>query len=193
MQVKTKRAVVFISIVALALIAGILIGIGWDLYERLVMPDKYRAIVSKYSALYDIPEEIIFSVIQVESNFQISAKSHAGAMGLMQIIPSTFEWLTSKAHLNENLLTVALYDPEVNIRYGTYYLSYLAKKFDYDWTVVSAAYNAGEGRVLAWLESGEYTDDNGDLIKIPIKETKAYVKKINDAIDTYTKLYPELT
>ena len=114
-------------------------------------------------------------------------------MGLMQMMPSTFEWLTSDEHLDEALPKDALFDPEVNIRYGTYYLSYLAKKFDYDWTIVSAAYNAGEGRVLAWLESGEYTDDSGNLIKIPIKETRAYVKKINDAIDTYTKLYPELT
>lgn len=188
MQVKTKRAVVFISIVALALIVGILIGIAWDLYERFVMPDKYQAIVSKYSELYDIPKEIIFSVIKVESNFQISAKSHAGALGLMQMLPSTFEWLTGEDHLDENLLTVSLYDPEVNIRYGTYYLRYLKNKFE-DWDTVLAAYNAGEGNVIKWLDNEKYSSDGKTLTQIPVKETRNYVKKVNNEIAIYRNMF----
>lgn len=186
-------AIPLILITIISIILGIIINAVWNYIEFKNNPTTYNEIVKKYSLEYGVPERVIFATIKTESSFRSDAVSSAGAMGLMQMMPSTFEWLTSDEHLDESLPKDALFDPEVSIRYGTYYLSYLAKKFDYDWTVVSAAYNAGEGRVLAWLESGEYTDDNGDLIKIPIKETKAYVKKINDAIDTYTKLYPELT
>jgi soluble lytic murein transglycosylase len=186
-------AIPLILITIISIILGIIINAVRNYIEIKNNPTTYNEIVKKYSLEYGVPERVIFATIKTESSFRSDAVSSAGAMGLMQMMPSTFEWLTSDEHLDESLPKDALFDPEVSIRYGTYYLSYLAKKFDYDWTVVSAAYNAGEGRVLAWLESGEYTDDNGDLIKIPIKETKAYVKKINDAIDTYTKLYPELT
>lgn len=186
-------AIPLILITIISIILGIIINAVWNYIELKNNPTTYSEIVKKYSLEYGVPERIIYATIKTESSFRSDAVSSSGAMGLMQMMPSTFEWLTSDEHLDEALPKDALFDPEVNIRYGTYYLSYLAKKFDYDWTIVSAAYNAGEGRVLAWLESGEYTDDSGNLIKIPIKETRAYVKKINDAIDTYTKLYPELT
>ena len=186
-------AIPLILITIISIILGIIINAVWNYIELKNNPTTYNEIVKKYSLEYGVPERIIYATIKTESSFRSDAVSSSGAMGLMQMMPSTFEWLTSDEHLDEALPKDALFDPEVNIRYGTYYLSYLAKKFDYDWTIVSAAYNAGEGRVLAWLESGEYTDDSGNLIKIPIKETRAYVKKINDAIDTYTKLYPELT
>ena len=186
-------AIPLILITIISIILGIIINAVWNYIELKNNPTTYNEIVKKYSLEYGVPERIIYATIKTESSFRSDAVSSSGAMGLMQMMPSTFEWLTSDEHLDEALPKDALFDPEVNIRYGTYYLSYLAKKFDYDWTIVSAAYNAGESRVLAWLESDEYTDDSGNLIKIPIKETRAYVKKINDAIDTYTKLYPELT
>ena len=186
-------AIPLILITIISIILGIIINAVWNYIELKNNPTTYNEIVKKYSLEYGVPERIIYATIKTESSFRSDAVSSSGAMGLMQMMPSTFEWLTSDEHLDEALPKDALFDPEVSIRYGTYYLSYLAKKFDYDWTVVSVAYNAGEGRVLAWLESGEYTDDNGELVKIPIKETRSYVKKINDAIDTYTKLYPELT
>ena len=193
MNEKSKRVLSLLLILALSLALGLLIDFVWQLAEKATHPQDYSELVTKYSKEYNVPEDVIYATIKVESNFDPNAISSVGARGLMQIMPSTFEWLTGDEHLGEHLLPIMLFEPEVNIRYGTYYLSYLAKKFDYDWNIVSAAYNAGEGRVLEWLESDEYTDENGNLIKIPKKETKAYVKKINDAIDTYTKLYPELT
>ena len=111
----------------------------------------------------------------------------------MQIMPSTFESLTSDEHLGEHLTTDKLTDPETSIKYGTYYLAYLHRMFDYNWNNAFAAYNAGPGRVFEWLDTEEHNDGNGNLVNIPFKETKSYVKKVNDAIDMYTKLYPELT
>ena len=193
MKNNKSSAIALILIVIISVILGIIINSVWNYIETKNHPTSYDEIVKKYSVEYGGPERVIFATIKTESSFRSDAVSSAGAMGLMQMMPSTFEWLTSDEHLDEHLSTDSLFDPEVSIRYGTYYLSYLARKFDYDWTVVSAAYNAGEGRVANWLEDGKYTDSNGELIKIPIKETRSYVKKISDAIDTYSRLYPHLT
>ena len=188
MKIKTKRTVVFISIIAIALIVGILIGLCWDLYDRFAAPYKYQQYIAKYSAEYDIPEEIIFAVIKIESSFRASVTSPVGAMGLMQMMPDTFEWLTGKYHLDENLSASSLYDPEVNIRYGTYYLRYLKDKFG-DWSTVLAAYNAGEGNVAKWLADERYSSDGKTLHTIPFSETESYVKKVNNEIGIYRTLY----
>ena len=67
-------------------------------------------------------------------------------------------------------------------------MSYLYMRYK-RWDAVFAAYNAGFGRVDQWLPDPEYTDEDGNLIRIPIAETKKYVKKVNDAIDVYKRLY----
>ena len=188
MKIKTKRTVVFVSIIAIALIVGILIGLCWDLYDRFAAPYKYQQYIEKYSAEYDIPEEIIFAVIKIESSFRASVTSPVGAMGLMQMMPDTFEWLTGNYHLGENLTTLSLYDPEINIKYGTYYLRYLKDKFG-DWNTVLAAYNAGEGNVSKWLADERYSSDGKTLHTIPFAETENYVKKVNNEIGIYRILY----
>ena len=193
MRNNRSSALSLVLIVIVSVILGIIINSVWNYIEIKNHPTTYDDIVKKYSVEYGVPERVIFATIKTESSFKSDAVSSAGAMGLMQMMPSTFEWLTSDEHLDEYLTTDSLFEPEVSIKYGTYYLSYLARKFDYDWTVVSAAYNAGEGRVANWLSDGNYTDDNGDLVKIPIKETRSYVKKVSDAIEMYSKLHPELT
>lgn len=181
--------------VAVLLIIVIAFGIafGIDLLcnkvEEGVYPLEYSEYVETYSEEYNIPEYVIYAVIKVESNFDPLAKSGVGAMGLMQMMPNTFEWLTGSSHLGEGLPAESLYIPKVSIRYGTYYLSYLYKKFDYNWDTALAAYNGGEGNVAEWLEDPEYSDGEGNLTYIPIKETRNYVKKVNSAIDAYKRLY----
>ena len=143
----------------------------------------------KYSAKYNVPEYLIYAVIKVESNFDPLAESSAGARGLMQMTESTFKWLTGSAHLQEYLPFEALYIPEVSIRYGTYYLSYLMRRFDHNTDTVIAAYNAGETKVSEWLNDPEYSDGNGGLASIPYAETRGYVKKVNYAIEKYKEIY----
>lgn len=188
MRSNTKRAAVFICIIAASLALGILIGVCWDVYDQTRLPYKYRDYVLKYSAEYSVPEEIIFAVIKVESGFRANAKSKAGAVGLMQVMPKTFEWLTGKTHLDEQLPSVMLYDPEVNIRYGAYYLRYLKNKFE-DWSTVFAAYNGGEGNVAKWLKDSTYSDDGVTLKSIPIEETSNYVKKVNNEIGVFREMF----
>ncbi len=116
---------------------------------------------------------MILSVIRAESDFHPDATSPVGAKGLMQLMPDTFAWLCEE--LNEAHAEGEITDPETNIRFGSYYLSYLFEKFG-SWRVALAAYNAGEGRVAEWLQDPTLAS-GGALRRIPYPETAAYVKK----------------
>ena len=155
------------------------------------MPEEYKPFVEKYSEEYGVPKELIYAVIKTESGFDSSAVSNKGAVGLMQIMPATFEWLTNDI-LHEHLGKGMLYDPETNIKYGTYYLSRLYGRFG-DWDTALAAYNGGEGNVSEWLSDPRYSDDgkklNIDKIPSEFKETENYVKKVNKAQKKYNELY----
>ena len=191
MNIQLKRFIAILLIVCLSVGLGVLINEVWNAIDRKLHPLNYEEIISACSEEFDVPKYIIYATIKVESDFDPKAVSSAGALGLMQMMPSTFEWLTGDDHLGEHLSKRKLDDPEVSIRYGTYYLSYLYKKFDYNWDTAFAAYNAGEGNVAKWLKDPKYSDGKGNLTDIPFKETENYVKKINNAIDTYSELYDE--
>ena len=95
----------------------------------------------------------------------------------MQILPSTGEWIASNLSIEE-YSSEDLFDPEVNIRFGCFYLAYLHTRFSDDWAVY-AAYNAGEGRVERWLDSGVTRDT------VPIEETKEYIRRVERALINY--------
>jgi len=158
--------------------------------DRALYPREYSELVEKYAKQYDVPENLVYAVIRTESSFNPKAVSRAGAVGLMQMMPSTFRWLTDDI-LAEGLEDDALYDPEVNIRYGTYYLRRMYDRYG-DWETALASYNAGSGNVDSWLLDPVLTDWRGDLIteRIPFEETKNYVKKVVKAYDAYNRLYP---
>lgn len=153
--------------------------------SRVVYPRKYSDAVERYSKAYGVPASIIYAVIKTESNFDPCAVSSAGAVGLMQIMPSTFAWLMGL--MSEMHETSALYDPEINIRYGTYFLRYLYDHYGrYD--TAFAAYNAGMGNVSRWLDSAEHSHD-GKLINIPFPETADYVRLVTRRAMRYEKIY----
>ncbi len=189
MKASFKRFAVIAIILIISIVLGIVVDLLWDSAEKHAHPNDYIQYVRQYAYEYNIPESVIFAVIKVESDFDAQAESYAGACGLMQMMPKTFEWLTSDEHLGEHLNKSELFDAEVNIRYGTYYLNYLYQKFDRNMDTALAAYNAGEGNVASWLKDAEYSDGNGNLIKIPFEETENYVKKVNKEIQTYKELY----
>lgn len=148
-------------------------------------PILYSEYVEKYSKEYGVPEIVIYSTIKAESNFDPNAVSVADACGLMQILPSTFNSLV--AELDGTETGGDIFDPEINIKYGTYYLSKLYKRFG-EWKTVHAAYNAGETRVASWLTNEKYAKD-GKLTNIPYKETSNYVIRIANYKEKYKELY----
>ena len=148
-------------------------------------PRKYSDLVERYSDIYQVSPAIVYAVIKTESSFHPQAISSAGAMGLMQIMPTTFLWLAEL--MGESHTVESLYDPEINIRYGIFYLKYLLDRYQ-DYRLALAAYNAGPGNVEKWLSSDIYAKE-GALVFIPFSETRSYVKKVLRRTQLYEKLY----
>lgn len=184
----SKIAIIAI-IIAVSILFGVAVNLLWSAFRRYVYPDNYLNYVQQYAYEYNVPEPMILAVIKTESDFDPRAQSSAGAIGLMQLLPSTFLELTSDKHLSENLSEEDLYIPEINIKYGTYYLSLMHKQFDNNWDNALCAYNAGPGNVSKWLSDPEYSDGNGNLTYIPFKETRNYLKKVNKQTEIYRNLY----
>ncbi len=186
---RTRRPLIIVLILVIAVAAGFLTDLLITLVEKAIYPIKFESYVEDAAAEYGVPEEIVYALIECESNFDSGAVSRAGAVGLCQLLPETFDWLTNDI-LYEHLAPGMLYDPETNIRYGVYYLSRLYDRYA-DWSLVFAAYNAGPGRVDEWLENPDYADGEGGLKKIPFRETRQYVEKMEKAWAKYEELYGE--
>ena len=160
---------------------------GYFFFLHRAYPTTYKELVETYSEEYNVPPELIFAVIKTESKFKKNALSNSGAIGLMQIMPETFSWL--QTHISDKALDEEkLKDPKINIKYGTYFLSYLKKKYK-DEKVQLSAYNAGIGTVEKWLKNKEYSSDGKTLKKIPYKETENYVGEVLKSLEKYKKLY----
>lgn len=179
--------------VMIAFIAVLAIGLGFladfliTCLEKNAYPREYAEYVEVYAESYGVPEGLVYAVIRTESSFDSGAVSPVGAVGLMQLMPSTFEWLTDDK-LFEHLESGMLYDPETNIKYGTYCLSFLYDRYG-DWELALAAYNGGLGNVDEWLEDDKYADGEGRLKRIPFKETRQFVARVTDAWEMYERLY----
>ncbi|MGL5257874.1 MAG: lytic transglycosylase domain-containing protein [Proteocatella sp.] len=150
-------------------------------------PIKYQKAVEKYSKQYDVDKYLVYSVMKQESNFKKDAVSRAGARGLMQITEDTFNWLSVKMKVNKYEYD-DLFDPEVNIMYGVFFISYLQDRFE-DNRTVTAAYNAGINVTRRWLKDERYSDDGISLKYIPYKETSNYVEIVNKNYNKYIEIY----
>ena len=149
----------------------------------LLYPVKYKNEINKYSAEYGFERRLIYAVVKTESGFDKDAESGAGASGLMQLMPSTADFIADKTGCGE-ISGADLFVPEINIKLGCAYLRYLADKFG-DKKLALYAYNAGEGNVAAWLINPEYSNDGKSLYKIPFKETEQYYIKVARAEKIY--------
>lgn len=155
-------------------------------------PTEYEEYVIKYGKEFDVDPVLIFSVIKVESNFVPEAESNVGARGLMQLMNEAYDWV--KFRLDDDSESFDdMYDPETNIMYGTYYLSFLMERYDGSVDLTAAAYHCGMGYVDKWLEDGTIDADDFRVEDIPEEndQTSHYVNKINTAYDAYKKLLAE--
>ena len=154
--------------------------------EHALYPREYREIVRREAAAYDLDENLVYAMIKAESDFDAQAKSSAGALGLMQMTPGTFEWMQTK--LRETHDTDALFEPKVSIRYGCALIRLLLDEYE-DLTVALAAYNAGMGNVTSWLSDAEYSADGVTLKAIPFGETRHYVERVLRYKENYEIIY----
>ena len=149
---------------------------------------EYSEYVYKYSEEYNIDPLLVFSIIKVESNFHRNILSSSGAIGLMQLMESTAMEMANEID-EEIVVKEALYNPQINIRIGICYFSYLLKHYDGNIYLSLAAYNAGIGNVDSWIKQGIIKDDGSNIEKIPYKETNNYVRKIIRDYKIYNNLY----
>lgn len=172
MQKSTKKMIVLALIFLFIALGAMVYKVALPKY----LPLAYETEIAAFSEAHGLDKDFVLAVIYTESKFQKDAVSGAGAVGLMQIIPETGEWV--QGHLGLSAETLDLTDPAQNINIGCWYLQWLMEKFDNNYTLVLAGYNAGHNKVAQWLENDEYSQDGTSLDEIPFPETDRYVKKV---------------
>lgn len=171
------------TVICLALIIIAAVALRWIIvYE--IYPLEHREEITASSAEYSLDKYLVCAVIYTESSFKDDAKSSAGAIGLMQIMPNTGNWAAEKMEL-QDYSESKLSDPGVNIAIGCWYLNYLNDMFGGDMRKVLAAYNAGPANVKEWSKS----DDS--LSNIPYEETRQYLDRVLRYYEIYKGLYKD--
>lgn len=185
-----KRSVVIIATVALSVVIGIIFQTVSTSIDKKENPLRFEEFVKKYSNEYAVPEYVVYAVIKNSSDFDSSTLSDDGKIGLMQVSPEILE--KYKGTLHDNYDVGMLYDPETNIKYGTYYLSRLYVDLG-TWESVYASLYIGEETVEEWLCDTDISDISENvktkLRDIPDKQTAKYVKRMSETSDIYKKLY----
>jgi len=169
-----------VALVLLVVVGGVVYVVkgepGW--YLRTRYPLKYGQIVRVHAANYRLDPALLAAVIYTESKFDASARSDAGAIGLMQLLPDTAKGIalrTGGAKFEVSDLT----DPEINIRYGSWYLRHLLDRYGDERTAL-AAYHAGQANVDDWRARG---------VGIQFAQTRYYVDKVERLKRTYRRAY----
>lgn len=185
--IKISKKISFLLALCLSVAAIFGFFSGVRSFIEYLFPKKYESIVNEASATYNVEKETIYAIIKCESGFDSDAHSHAGAQGLMQITPDTFKWLQLRTK-DKNTDIKRLKNPYVNIMYGTFFISFLRKKYGNE-EVVLSAYNAGEATVKRWLDDKGISKNGKTLDNIPYKETRRYVKRVQLIKKIYKMLY----
>ena len=179
-----SRALVIGGTLAVAALGAFLL-VNSDRFQRtleeVTLPLQHEDIIRQQAAEKDVPADLIAAVIYAESKFRDQTSS-AGARGLMQLTPATAQHIANVSH-GINFKVDDLSNPDVNIRYGTFYLHYLIQKFGDNEIAALAAYNAGETNVAAWGGSSLRLDD------IAFPETRDYVENVLEKRDEYARHY----
>ena len=155
---------------------------------RLIYPLEYKEEIIRYGRLHKIDPPLLAALIKTESNFKPYAESRKGAKGLMQITPSTGEWIADTIGMkdfNESIL----FDPETNIKLGSWYIEHLTGYYGGSFELVFAAYNGGCGNVDKWLRDRNLSSDGITLDTIPFSETKNFLVKLKKNYSIYKRIY----
>ena len=153
-------------------------------------PLYYEDLIRKYGNEYNLSPSLIASIILNESSFRPDVQSSVGARGLMQLMPATSQWIAEKLKV-DNFSQDQLDLPDVNIRFGCWYLSYLSSLFNGNPLCVACAYHAGQGEVRSWLANPLYSTDGVTLNRdsLPEGPTKIYAGRVTRDYGIYQAKY----
>ncbi|MBR4082016.1 MAG: transglycosylase SLT domain-containing protein [Clostridia bacterium] len=161
-------------------------------YQRVVdrHPIYFKDIIERYAAENNLRPAFVAAIILNESSYRTDAVSSVGARGLMQLMPDTAEWIAGKLDVGGYSFD-RMFDAESNIRFGTWYLGYLAKLFRGDPVLVAAAYHTGQGEVTSWLSDPSMSAD-GVTIRLENMidgPTKSYAGRVTQDYAIYEALF----
>lgn len=176
----------FVFVVILLIVIVAFQNTKWIL--KTIYPLHYYDLIEKYATEYEVDPYLVVAIIKNESKFNPNAVSKKDAKGLMQIAPITGRWASEKLEI-PNYTEDMLFEPELNIKIGTWYLNVLKHEFGENLEVIIAGYNAGNGNVKGWLDDSNYSKDGKTLYEIPFNETKIYKEKVLRDYKRYNKIY----
>lgn len=180
--------IVFFALAIMCVMAVCLMKL--DIIGARRYPVDYVTDIQLRAAENAVPAPYIASIIMAESSYNPEAVSSVGARGLMQIMPDTGEWIAGK--FDDIFDAEMLFTPEVNIKYGAWYLGFLMERYGGDMRCATAAYHAGQGTVDKWLKDAAYSQDGLTLSYIPYDSTRTYVDRVMKYYEYYAKAYEEI-
>jgi dephospho-CoA kinase len=190
-----------LACLALVGVAVVIAVVGALLHDRMPLamaeqlyPLRYETEIAGAAARYHVDPYVVAAVVKAESGFDPEAKSAAGAVGLMQLMPATADWIVARADW-QGASKPDLHDPTQNLDLGTYYLAFLLDRFN-DVPTALAAYNAGHGVVEQWLAARGPAPAGGSPTTllpadIPFPETRGFVKRVERLREIYRQTYPK--
>lgn len=170
-----------------SIIFFIFIILGSVVSLMILFPLRHINTIQTMAKKYGLSTAFICSVVHAESKFKQKAVSHKGASGLMQLTEPTANWLAEEIPLKDYSYN-KIFNPEINIELGSYYLRKLIDRYSGDVDLALSAYNAGSGNVSKWLDNDVYSKDGESLDHIPFKETRNYIKRVNFNLKVYNVL-----
>lgn len=159
-----------------------------DYYYYLFYPYAYKDYILKYSSTYSVEPDFLLAIIREESRFKADAGSHAGAQGLMQIMPATGKNIASQIGIS-NFSESMLHDPETSITMGAYYISRMLGNFEGNKYYALGAYNGGPAAMQKWISKYGNLDIDEFIESLTYDETKNYIKRVMASYYIYELLY----
>ncbi|WAH37953.1 lytic transglycosylase domain-containing protein [Alicyclobacillus dauci] len=187
------------SLLAACLLIVVLVVISTNSFWRMMYPIHYQEEIQSSAEFAHVDPLLVASIIRVESKFHSQDVSHAGAVGLMQLMPDTAQWIADTIrHQNTGSGAAVrrlpsdakqLASPQYNILIGSWYVQSLIKQFNGNEVAAVAAYNGGPKRVMGWLQDGVWNGKLENIDQIPVGETRHFVDRVFYNYHLYQKIY----
>ena len=183
---RARRSLLLLVVI----LVGVFLVLNSSFVWRLMYPIRYEEQIEWASNRYGVDPYLVMAVIRSESKFEPTLVSKKGAVGLMQLMPDTANWITEQSEM-KSLYQPDLEHPETNIHLGTWYLGYLIKMFEGNEIMAIAAYNAGPGNVKGWVSGKRWNGKADTISDIPFGETRHYVQRVIYYEERYKEIYKD--